>query len=162
MHSMTPCSDSTCLTTPMTPFRPSSREADNDRQHNAEAEQAADFVLDDCIFALGQAVGTRMTIDYDAVIWIRKHFHAKFLRAICTFGNRWADDRHNVTGAALMLGERAVRYAAHLPSISLAAIQQAAADVERCCRLHSRRAARTRAVDASTTDHRRIAGYWCI
>src|SRR5437762_7467976 len=77
----------------------------------AVLERTADYVLDDCLFALGQAVGTRKTIDYDAIVWVRDHFRAKFLGALQAFGNRWVDDRENVTGAAFMLAERAVRYA---------------------------------------------------
>ena len=129
---------------------------------DADVAHAANCVLDECMFVLGQAVGTRTTLDFDAVVWIRQHFHPKFARAITTFGNRWAEDRDNVTAVACMLGERAVRYAADRPSIGIEEIRRAAADVERHCQLHSKRAARRRGLDASGTDRPLIAGYWCI
>jgi hypothetical protein len=120
------------------------------------------LALDDCMFALGQAVGTRMTLDYEAVIWIRQHFLARFTHAIATFGNRWAQDRDNVTGAAFMLGERAVRYAGDASAISVAAVQRAAADVEHYCELQSRRVAKSRGLDVPAGELPRIAGYWCL
>ena len=127
-----------------------------------DVERAATFVLDDCLFALGQAVGTRTTLEYDALVWIRQHFHARFVRAILAFGNRWAEDRETVTGAAFMLAERAVRYAADRPAIDVDAIRQASADVERFCMLHSRRAAKARGLGPAATDMPLIAGYWCV
>lgn len=125
-------------------------------------DHTADCILDDCLFAMGQVVGTRATLDYEAVIWIRDRYRQKFLRALETFGDRWHADRHNVTGVAFMLGERAVRYAAGRPSIDLASAQRAAADVERYCQLHSKRHARAQGLDHSSTESPRIAGYWCI
>ena len=125
---------------------------------SAEIERAVDYILDDCFFAVGQAIGTRKTVAYEAVLWWRDHYRAKFLRAMATFGNRWQSDRDNVTGAALLFGERAVRYAGEAPVIDGAAFQRAAADVERCCQLHSTRRARR---DGLPTDRPLIAGYWC-
>ena len=106
-------------------------------------ERDVDYILNDCFFAIGQVVGTRKTVEYDAVLWWREHYRSKFLRAMEAFGNRWSMDRQNVTGVAMLFGERAVRYAADAESISLAAFQQAAADVERYCQLHSKRRARS-------------------
>lgn len=126
----------------------------------AEALRAVEYILDDCFFALGQAIGMRTTIDYDAVAFIRDHFRARFLGAMGTFGNRWGQDRQNVTAVAMMLGERAVRYAAGRDSIDLESARKAAADVQRYCKLHSRRASRSG--DANTEgEQTRIAGYWC-
>lgn len=124
-------------------------------------ERAADCILDDCLFAMGQVVGMRMAIDYDAVIWIRDRYRAKFLRAMDAFGDRWPSDRDNVASVAFMMGERAVRYAAGHPSIDLEAVKRAAADVERYCQLHSKRRARAQGLDVSS-DLPRIAGYWCM
>ena len=76
-----------------------------------ELERQVEFILDDCFFTLGQVVGMRTTVDYEAVTWIRDHFRVKFLAAMTTFGNRWVQDRSNVTSVVMMLGERAVRYA---------------------------------------------------
>jgi len=123
----------------------------------AELERAVEFIVDDCFFAVGQAIGMRMTVEYDAVIWWHDHFRAKFLAAMTDFGNRWLADRQNVTAVAFMLGERAVRYAEGRTSIDVESAMKAAADVERYCKLHSRRASRNVGDDAPA----RIAGYWC-
>ena len=132
----------------------------SDTRTNVDVEQAVEYILDDCFFALGQAIGMRMTVDYDAVMFIRNHFRARFLAAMRSFGNRWSEDRQNVTGAAMMLGERAVRYAGDRSSIDLDSVRQAAADVQRYCKLHSRRAARS-GDPTSEGAQSRIAGYWC-
>jgi len=124
-------------------------------------EHQVEFILDECFFTLGQAVGMRTTIDYDALAWIRDRFRAKFIAAMSAYGNRWEEDRANVTGVIMMLGERAVRYAEGKPSIDAEAAKQAAADVERHCALHARRAARRQGLDASEGAATRIAGYWC-
>ena len=122
-----------------------------------ELERVVEFIVGDCFFAVGQAIGMRMTVEYDAVIWWHDHFRAKFLAAMGEFGNRWLADRQNVTAVAFLLGERAVRYAEGRSSIDLDSARKAAADVERHCKLHSRRASRANGDDAPT----RIAGYWC-
>lgn len=123
----------------------------------ADLERAVEYIVDDCFFAVGQAIGMRMTVEYDAVIWWRDHFRAKFLAAMTEFGNRWLVDRQNVTAVAYMLGERAVRYAEGRASVDVESAMKAAADVERYCKLHSRRHAKTLGDDAPA----RIAGYWC-
>ena len=45
-------------------------------------EAAVQYVLADCFFAVGQTIGMRMTVDYEAVIWWHDHFRAKFLAAM--------------------------------------------------------------------------------
>ncbi len=131
---------------------------DRSQEHDiAELERAVEFIVDDCFFAVGQAIGMRTTVEYDAVIWWHDHFRAKFLSAMQEFGNRWLVDRQNVTAVAFMLAERAVRYAEGRPAIDVESAMKAAADVERYCKLHSRRASRTMGDDAPA----RIAGYWC-
>ena len=122
-----------------------------------ELERAVEFIVNDCFFAVGQAIGMRATVEYDAVIWWHDHFRAKFLNAMSNFGNRWLVDRQNVTAVAFMLGERAVRYAEGRPAIDIESAMKAAADVERYCKLHSRRAARVN----GDGEPARIAGYWC-
>ena len=122
-----------------------------------DLEREVEYIVDECFFTVGQVVGMRMTVDYDAVTWWRDHYRARFLAAMKTFGNRWLQDRSNVTTVAIMLAERAVRYAAGKSSIDGEAARQAAADVQRYCELHARRAARSRGDDAPA----RIAGYWC-
>jgi hypothetical protein len=117
--------------------------------------------VDECFFTVGQVVGLRTTVDYNAVVWWRDHYRAKFLAAMKAHGNRWLVDRTNVTSVAIMLAERAVRYAEGQPSIDCDAARRAAADVERYCQLHAQRKARSldRAHDDAPA---RIAGYWCI
>ena len=130
--------------------------------HSPEVEQTVDYVVDDCFFTVGQVVGTRKTLDYEAVMWWRDHYRLKFLKAMQTFGDRWLEDRQNVTAVALMLAERAVRYAEDADSIDVASARRAAADVERYCALHSRRAARARGGLSSDATLPLVAGYWCI
>ena len=123
-------------------------------------EEAVEYVLGDCFFAVGQTIGMRTTVDHDAVIWWHDHFRTKFLAAMRRHGNRWLQDRENVTGVGWMLAERAVRHAAGRNSIDVAAARRAAADVERYCEVRSKRAARTG--DRDATDNSRLAGYWCV
>ena len=126
-----------------------------------ELERQVEYIVDDCFFTVGQVVGMRTTVDYEAVIWWRDHYREKFLAAMMAFGNRWMEDRSNVTSVALMLAERAVRYSEGKPSIDAEAARRAAADVERHCELHARRAARRQGQDTSDAAVPRIAGYWC-
>jgi len=126
-----------------------------------ELERQVEYIVDDCFFTVGQVVGMRTTVDYEAVVWWRDHYREKFLAAMMAFGNRWMEDRSNVTGVALMLAERAVRYSEGKPSIDAEAARRAAADVERHCELHARRAARRQGQDTSDAAVPRIAGYWC-
>ena len=126
-----------------------------------DLEEAVEYILDDCFFAIGQVVGMRKTVEYQAVLWWRDHYRAKFLRAMTVFGNRWSTDRQNVTGVAMLFGERAVRYAAGTESIDLAAFKRAAADVERYCQLHSTRRARRDGLEPDNIERPLTAGYWC-
>ena len=141
----------------VTPITPSIPHLDDAR----ELEREVEYIVDECFFTVGQAVGMRTTVDYDAVVWWRDHYRARFLSAMKKFGNRWTQDRTNVTGVALMLAERAVRYSEGRPSIDLDAARQAAADVQRYCQLHARRRAARLGLEPSEGDAARIAGYWC-
>ena len=132
------------------------------RSDASDLEQEVEYAVDECFFTVGQVVGTRTTIDYDVVRWWREHYRAKFLTAMKVFGNRWLQDRANVTSVAIMLAERAVRYSEGRPSIDCAAAQRAAQDVERYCTLQARRKARRHASDEHEGALPRIAGYWCI
>lgn len=122
-------------------------------------EEAVAYVLVDCCFAVGQAMGMRTTVDYDAIVWWHDHFRAKFLAAMRCHGNRWMLDRENVTGVGWMLAERAVKHAGGRDSIDVEAARLAAADVERYCALHAKRA---RQADGRAQGHSRLAGYWCL
>jgi hypothetical protein len=126
-----------------------------------ELERAVDYVLDDCFFTVGQVVGMRKTLEYEAVVWWRDHYRARFLAAMRRFGDRWRCDRDNVTGVAFMLAERAVRHAGEATVIDIACARRAAAEVERYCQLHSRRAARAGASHGDDVPPR-VAGYWCV
>jgi hypothetical protein len=126
-----------------------------------ELERAVEYVLDDCFFAVGQIVGMRTTVDYEAVAWWRDRFRAKFLAAMRRHGNRWLQDRHNVTTVGWMLAERAVRYAGS-GSIGVEAARKAGADVERYCTLHATRRVSTLGLSQSPdVAAPAIAGYWC-
>jgi hypothetical protein len=127
-----------------------------------DLEQEVEYVVDECFFTVGQVVGMRTTIDYEVVRWWREHYRARFLAAMKAFGNRWLQDRANVTSVAIMLAERAVRYSEGRPSIDCDAAQRAAEDVERYCTLQARRQARRHASDGRESALPRIAGYWCI
>lgn len=129
--------------------------------HALAHERAVDAILDDCFLSIGQGIGLRATLDFDAVVWVRTNFRAKFLAAMAHFGNRWLEDRATVTAVALMLGERAVRHANGAASVSLEAAMQASADVERYCQLHAARRSAARAGTASESATAMIAGYWC-
>jgi len=48
-------------------------------------------------------------VDWDAVVWWRDHYRARFLAAMQAFGNRWQQDRNNVTGVAVMLADWILR-----------------------------------------------------
>ena len=126
----------------------------------SKLEESVEYVLGDCFFAVGQTLGMRTTVDYDAVVWWHDHFRTKFLAAMRRHGDRWLRDRENVTGVGWMLAERALRHAAGRNSIDVEAARNAAADVERYCRLHAKRAARDSDRDAQ--DSPRVAGYWCL
>lgn len=124
-------------------------------------ERAVDAILDDCFLSMGQAVGLRASFDYEAVLYVRNNFRAKFLAAMQHFGNRWLEDRATVTAVCAMLGERAVRHACGAPSIGLDAAMKASADVERYCKLHAARRSGARGGSASEAETALIAGYWC-
>ena len=122
--------------------------------------EVVEYVLADCAFAVGQAVGMRATVDYNAIVWWHDHFRTKFLAAIRRYGNRWLKDRENVTAVGWMLGERALRHAADRTSIDVDAVRRAAADVERYCQIQAKRAAQA---DGGNAESRpRLAGYWCV
>ena len=130
------------------------------RTEGPTLDEAVLYVLADCFFAVGQVISMRMTIDYDAVVWWHDHFRGKFLAAMHRHGNRWLQDRENVTGVGWLLAERAVRHAAGRTSIDVEAARCAAADVERYCRLQATRAVRTG--DRNPGARPRMAGYWCL
>lgn len=122
-------------------------------------EEAVEHVLSDCFLAVGQSIGMRTTVDYDAIVWWHDHFRTKFLAAMRRHGDRWLQDREGVTGVGWMLAQRAVRHAAGRDSIHVEAARRAAADVQRYCAIRVERAARVRVSDAGVAP--RLAGLWC-
>jgi hypothetical protein len=131
--------------------------AESDASHH----EAISYILTDCFVSLGQGVKDAKTIDQSAIMWLHDRYRAKFLRTMHVFGNTWLQDRLRVKGVSRMLGERAAYYAGDQPSIDLANIKQAAAAVEKYCRLHAAR--RFRAIGEPGDDSApvRHAGYWC-
>ena len=122
-------------------------------------ERAVEYVVADCFFAVGQSIGMRTTVDYEAVAWWHDHYRTRFLDALRR-GNDWRKARENVTAVGWMLAERAVRHAAGRGSIDIDAARRAAADVERYCQYRSRRATRTQDHEAAGVP--RLAGFWCV
>ena len=120
-----------------------------------------DGIVDDCFFSVGQAIGGRKALDFEAVVWWRDHFRAKFLRTLQRSGNTWREDRHRVTAVAHLLAERAVRHAGEHPSIDCACAMKAAGDVEAYCALRAR-GSRRRAPAPSDSASPLHAGYWCL
>lgn len=99
--------------------------------------QEVDYILNDCFLAVGQAVGTRKHLSFDAVVWWRTRYRAAFLRAMTLGGTSWAGDRTRVTAVGRYLGQRAVHHAGEIPVIDTRSAACASADVERECRMNA-------------------------
>ena len=67
--------------------------------------QEVDYILDDCFFAVGQAVGTQKSLDFEAIRWWRARYRAFFLHAMTSTGTSWVSDRHRVTAVGRFLGQ---------------------------------------------------------
>ena len=80
-----------------------------------------DYILDDCFLAVGQTVGTRKALDFEAVRWWRERYHVFFLSAMVRLGNSWGKDRDRVTAVGRFLGQRALHHAGDSLVIDLAA-----------------------------------------
>ena len=98
-----------------------------------------DYVLRDCFFAVGQAVGTRKHLEYDAIMWWHARYRDRFLHAMTHLGNSWTRDRHRVTAVGRFLGERALHHAGESPAIDVRCAARASADVEAGCRMNAER-----------------------
>lgn len=101
--------------------------------------QEVDYILDDCFFAVGQAIGTRKVLDFDVIPWWRARYRAFFLHAMTVNGNSWRKDRQRVTAVGRYLGQQALAHAGDQPSIDLRCAALASADVESGCRMNARR-----------------------
>jgi hypothetical protein len=129
--------------------------------HTLAHERAVEEILDDCFLSIGQGIGVRASLEFDAILYVRKTLRSKFLAAMRACGNRWLEDRTTVTAVGWMLGERAVRYADGAPTIGVDAVRKATADVERYCQLHAARRSGVRGGTPIEASVARIAGYWC-
>lgn len=100
-----------------------------------------DYILSDCFLAVGQAVGTNKTVDFDVVTWWHQRYRSAFHRAMTTQGVSWATDRGRVTAVGRYLGQRVVEHAGTALVIGLPAAARASEDVERGCRMSASREA---------------------
>ena len=128
---------------------------------DADLEIAVDYILDDCFFSVGQAVGDRKEVEHSAVMWWRDRYREKFLRAMQAFGNTWMIDRHRVTAVCRMLGERAVAHADGRTTIDIGCAAKASKDVEQFCVKHAMRRARRLGQPVDLDRPEMFAGYWC-
>lgn len=128
---------------------------------DADLETAIDFILDDCFFSVGQAVGDRKKVEHAAIVWWRERYRVKFLRAMKAFGNTWLTDRSRVTAVCHLLGERAVEHAGGNPTIDLESAAQASRDVEHFCVKHAIRRNRRLGEPIDRDRPEIFAGYWC-
>jgi len=101
--------------------------------------QEVDYILNDCFFAVGQAVGTQKTLEFDAIQWWRARYRAFFLHAMTVTGNSWTRDRHRVTAVGRFLGQRALHHAGAQSSIDMRCAALASGDVETSCRMNAER-----------------------
>ncbi len=98
-----------------------------------------DYVLNDCLLAAGQGIGTEKPVEFDVVVWWRTRYRRFFLHAMTAHGNSWAADRHRVTAVGRYLGQRALHHAGTSPSIDLRAAELASRDVETGCQMNATR-----------------------
>jgi hypothetical protein len=104
-----------------------------------DAEQEVNYILHDCFFAVGQMVGTRKAIDFDALVWWRDRYRDRFLYAMTDLGNSWASDRRRVVAVGRFLGQRALVHAGDGPTIDVRCAARASADVEAGCQMSAER-----------------------
>lgn len=103
-------------------------------------EPNVDAMLNDCFFAVGQAVGHDKPVEYDAIVVLRNRYRDKFLHAVLVSGNSWEEDRDRVVAVSRWLGRRALAHAADRASIDSGAACRAATDIEAGCRMSRQRA----------------------
>lgn len=104
-----------------------------------DPEQQVEHVIDDCFFAVGQALGRDKRVDYDAIVWWRTRYRALFLNAIVDQGNSWLQDRDRLNRVGQFLGERAAWHTGARTTVDLKAAMAASAEVEAGCRMNARR-----------------------
>jgi len=94
-----------------------------------------DVIVNDCLLAAGQGIGTEKSVDFAAIAWWRERYRRFFLHAITELGNSYDADRARVTAVGRYLGQRALFHAASSPSIDLRAAELASREVETGCRM---------------------------
>ena len=109
-----------------------------------------DYILNDCLLAAGQGIGTEKSVDFEVVLWWRARYRQFFLHAMEAQGNSWAADRHRVTAVGRYLGQRALHHAVATPSIDLRAAALASQDVETGCQMNAVREAFADVAPATT------------
>ena len=109
-----------------------------------------DAILNDCLLAAGQGIGTEKSVDFDVVVWWRTRYRRFFLHAITAKGNDYAADRRRVTAVGRYLGQRALHHASASPSIDLRAAELASHDVETGCQMNAQREGLSATVAAAT------------
>ena len=98
-----------------------------------------DYILAECFLAVGQAVGTDKTVDFDAITWWHRRYRRAFNHAMTTTGTSWAADRGRVTAVGRYLGQRAIQHTRGRAAIDRAAAERASAEVERGCQMNATR-----------------------
>ena len=106
------------------------------------AQQRVDYIVHDCLFAVGEAVGDEKQLDYEAIVWLRDRYREKFLRVMTEDGSSWDEDRERVLAVGRYLGRRAVHHAGAHPSIGRDCAALAAAEIEAGCKISRERLAR--------------------
>lgn len=102
-------------------------------------EHQVDYILGDCFFAVGQAIGTAKTLDSEAIEWWRGRYRAAFLHSMTVTGNSWLRDRNRVTAVGRFLGQRALHHARNQPSIDVRCAELASGEVDAGCRMSASR-----------------------
>lgn len=97
-----------------------------------------DVMLNDCLLAAGQGIGTEKPVDFDVVVWWRERYRGFFAQALGR-GNSYAADRRRVTAVGRYLGQRALHHAAAAASVDLNAARLASHDVETGCQMNAQR-----------------------
>ena len=98
-----------------------------------------DYILSDCFLAVGQAVGSDRSVDFDTVIWWHRRYRKAFHDAMTIKGTSWAADRRRVTAVGRYLGQRVIAHASRCANIDLAAAASASAEVESGCQMNATR-----------------------
>lgn len=104
-------------------------------------QQEVDYILHDCFFAVGQAIGRSKRISPDAAAWWRTRYRERFVQAMIELGNSWVRDRDRVTAVGRLLGQYAAREAGDSTVIDVAIAARASAHVEGGCRMNAEREA---------------------